>query len=83
MRANMTLDDALRLFNEEIEKTQKELDILEQEKLKCRSMMLSSPLIADKRFNELRILAICTKELLDCLTRSRDRLVDEMAEVYL
>ena len=31
MRANMTLDDALRLFNEEIEKTQKELDILEQE----------------------------------------------------
>ena len=83
MKANYSLDDALRLFNEEIEKTQKELDILEEEKLKCRMMMLSSPIAADKRFNELRIFAICTKELLDCLKRSRDRLVKEMAEVYL
>lgn len=83
MKANYTLDDALRLFNEEIDKTQKDLDILEEEKLKCRKLMLSSPIAADKRFNELRILAICTEDLLKCLKKSRDRLVSEMAEVYL
>lgn len=83
MQVSYSLDDALRLFNQEIDKTQKDLDILEEEKLKCRKMMLSSPIVADKRFNELRILAMCTKDLLKCLKKSRDRLVSEMAEVYL
>lgn len=83
MQASYSLDEALRLFNKEIDKTQKDLDILEEEKIKCRIMMLSSPIAADKRFDELRILAICTEDLLKCLKKSRDRLVSEMMEVYL
>ena len=83
MKANYSLDDALKLFNQEIEKTQKELDVLEEEKVKCRKNMLSSPISSDLRLRELRIYAICTKELLDCLIKSRDRLLEEMTEVYL
>lgn len=82
-KAGVTPDEALKLFNEEIERTKKELDELHQRMISCRMQMLSTPISSELEFNRLRIFRICTEELLTCLERSRDRLVEEMMEECL
>lgn len=82
-KAGVTPDEALKLFNEEIEKTKKELDELRQRMVNCRMQMLSTPISSELEFDRLRIFSICTEELLTCLERSRNRLVEEMMEECL
>lgn len=82
-KVGVTPDEALKLFNEEIERTKKELDELYKRMISCRMQMLSTPISSELEFNRLRIFRICTEELLTCLERSRDRLVKEMVEECL
>lgn len=83
MKGNYSLTEALELFNKEIAGSQKELDELDERMTRCRLEMLNTPISSDLEFNRLRILRICTNELLTALKRSRDRLIDEMVAVYL
>lgn len=82
-KVGVTPDEALRLYNEEIDRTKKELDDINRRMVGCRMQMLSTPISSELEFDRLRIFRICTEELLTCLERSRDRLVEEMMEMCL
>lgn len=79
----MTRDDALRAFHNEINICKVNLEKNESEALQLRLMGLSNPIIFDGRLDELQIHKIVLEERLRALERSRDRLVEIMAEEYL
>ena len=79
----VTRDDVLRTFHNEINICKEDLEKTESEALRLRLMGLSNPIIFDGRLDELWIHKIVIEERLQALERSRDRLVEVMAEECL
>lgn len=79
----VTRDDALRAFHSEINICKADLEKTESEALWLRLMTLSNPIIFDGKLDELQIHRIVIEERLRALERSRDRLVEIMAEECL
>ena len=83
MVRQMTLDEVLRLFNEEVARAETRLIEDQKKRQDIRRMCFSSPLQVDKRIQGLNWLIIMDKEILGALVQSRDRLLEEMVKEAL
>lgn len=78
---DLTPEEALALFDQEILRTEKSINDREQAIRDWHGRMLGNVAEADRRVRELWILKLCDEELLRCLKNSRSRLIEEMTKL--
>lgn len=83
MVMEMTLDDALRLFQDEISATETRILYRQERRNEIRRLYFGRLMTHDEEIRTLSFLITCDYELLKVLKNSRDRLVEEMVRAYL